>query len=214
MHIRTYALGITLSLGVTISWFGGCGGTTVENTGAGTTTGTGGTTGSTSTSTTTGSTTSASTASTTSESLCQQACAHVQTCTNGLGNCSDIGINCATAGSQYDCLANCVNNTSCANFGLATLTTCEHMCNPDAGPVDAGPDASPCDQACAHVESCSGGLFGCSTIGINCATVGAGFDCLAECIDNTPCTSLGLGTYTACQGQCGGDAGASDAGPG
>jgi hypothetical protein len=47
-----------------------------------------------------------------------------------------------------------------------------------------------------------------------------GFDCVADCINNTPCASLGAGTFNTCQAQCGdagsssGDAGAADASPG
>jgi hypothetical protein len=132
--------------------------------------------------------------------------------------CAQGGINCATMGSSFDCVATCINNTPCASLGINTFTTCQHMCNPDAGTGDAGlgPDASPCDQACAHVQACTG--ITCSTVGVDCATLGSSYDCVAECVDNTPCASLGAGTFTTCQGQCGdggaGDGGAGDAGPG
>lgn len=60
-----------------------------------------------------------------------------------------------------------------------------------------------CDQACAHVAQCPG--FTCSKIGLDCTTMmSMQFDCVVSCIDNTPCSQLGLGTLQACQAQCNG----------
>jgi hypothetical protein len=57
----------------------------------------------------------------------------------------------------------------------------------------------------------------CSTINIDCATIGSQFDCAAECISNTPCANL-LSQGMACLsatctdgGTDGGDAGAGAA---
>jgi hypothetical protein len=47
---------------------------------------------------------------------------------------------------------------------------------------------------------CTG--FTCAAANINCATIGAGFDCEAECISNTPCASLGIPTLQTCGKMC------------
>jgi hypothetical protein len=69
---------------------------------------------------------------------------------------------------------------------------------------------SPCDMACAHVQQCFG--IDCATVGLNCANLGSGFDCIAECINDTPCADLSQSTLQTCQAQCSApDGGAPDA---
>jgi hypothetical protein len=47
----------------------------------------------------------------------------------------------------------------------------------------------------------------CSKIGIDCSMLNMQFDCVAQCVINTPCSMIGLGTTQACEAQCAGDGG-------
>jgi hypothetical protein len=142
MHVKAYAPGIAAVLGATIVCFAGCGTTVHEATG-----GSGGaaTTGSSASSasggmTTAGSTSSASSSSssgTGGENACETGCAHAMMC--GLDICGTMGINCATVGTQYDCLANCLDAVPCAQLNQETALGCYESCqSADGGTSDGG----------------------------------------------------------------------------
>lgn len=142
MRVKTYALGITVSLGGTVAWFAGCGGTVAETTSGGngghvtTTTVTTGTTSSSSSSSTTSSSTTSSSGTTTGTSACDMACAHIQTCTGF--TCMQAMIDCSTVGSQFDCIASCISATDCADLGVQTYQKCQGMCAGDGGGATDG----------------------------------------------------------------------------
>lgn len=157
MRVKTFALGITAALGAALAGFAGCNGDVEEATGSGTT-GTGGvqsttatatavTSSSSGTTTVTGTTTSvpATTSSSSSSgsgggSPCDMACAHAASC--GVNVCQLGGINCATAGSAYDCLAECIDALPCSSLNFTSLAGCQKQCaatsDGGTGPADGG----------------------------------------------------------------------------
>lgn len=86
------------------------------------------------------------------------------------------------------------------SLDAAVSTVASSSSSGGVGGAGGAGGGSPCDMACAHVEACFG--ITCGVVGINCATLGSGFDCVAECINDTPCANLSQGTLTTCQAQC------------
>ena len=165
MRIKTYALGITASLGLTVAWFAGCGGTVAQNQGV-TTTGSGGaiTTTTVSSSTTSSGTTTATMTTSmtmTGTSPCDMACAHIAMCIPGI-TCATVGVDCSTVGTQFDCVANCAAATPCAQLGAGTIQKCQAQCAGDAGAADAG--AADAGDGGMTINACS------TCVGTNCAT--------------------------------------------
>lgn len=162
MHVKTYALGIVVALGTTMVCFAGCGSTVNEGTGASHTTtssssGTGGGTMATGT-TSSASSSSSGSSGTGGGSVCDQACAHAAMCGDDV--CTMFGINCATAGTQYDCLATCLNDVPCAELPQQALG-CYQSCQGDGGTggTSDGGTAVAC-EACAG-QSCQASAGAC-----------------------------------------------------
>ncbi len=218
--------------------------TTDEPTGTGTTSGAGGsgTTGSggapvTSSSSTTSNSSSTSTTSSTTSSTgggtkCDDACGHAADC--GLDVCAFAGIDCATAGNQYDCFSDCVIVAPCdeinalANQNFNTpLGACLQGCQgggggAGGGGVGGGP-AGTCQQ-CGQ-NNCQNAAFQCfqqsgqqecqnwitcvggcadSACFDNCTAMYPGGQVIADCA----CTSCAADCGALCAGGGGGGGGA------
>ncbi|MFT3766379.1 MAG: hypothetical protein QM820_12835 [Minicystis sp.] len=58
-----------------------------------------------------------------------------------------------------------------------------------------------CVQGCMHLEQCNFGVT-CQQFMIDCNNVGNQYDCLLDCLNDTPCDKLGFQTVQACNQMC------------
>jgi len=91
-----------------------------------------------------------------------------------------------------------VSATSAATTSSTNATTA-------AASSSSGSNNPKCDQACAHLDQCTG--LTCAEVGLDCNTLAMQQDCTLDCVTGTACTSLKLGTFGTCDGMCAGDGG-------
>lgn len=126
---------------------------------------------------------------------CMNACAHVQQCF-GFDACAALGMQLDCSSPQNECIANCVNGTSCGQLGVQTFQACQQMCQGAMGDggttTDAGGGSAQQCQQCAQ-QSCFMTLGQC----FQNQSCQGWLQCIQGCNMNNPAPSC----YTDCDAQ-------------